>query len=344
MIMIKKIILVSALLCTLGWAAFAQEKEDNTGWFVGTGLGMNFGFDGQSFDDRPTSHNGAGIGTDFYFGYWFSNWGGFRAGFQGLSISDKFTDFGYKRYEYLHADMLIRAHRNVIPYFHIGYARIDNNAFGGGAGIAFPIYVSKRIAIVPDLKATTYSNRIYATFRNNPSLTLSATIGISINLGRKREKRTEIVTQPVIVPEIRPQIIRDTVIVTKIQHDTVRVNTNTIIHDQVITSISAGSLFDTASDVIKPAAYAELQAVVDWMHEHPGVAIQVDGHTDSVGGKEYNINLSFRRAQSVKNWLVNRGVRPSLISINGYGYSRPVADNSTPEGRQQNRRVEVRVK
>lgn len=303
---------------------------------------MNFGFDGQSFDDRPTSHNGAGIGNDLYFGYWFSDWGGFRAGFQGLSISDKYTDFGYKRYEYIHGDMLIRAHRNVIPYLHIGYARIDNGAFGGGAGIAFPIYVSKRIAIVPDLKATTYSNRIYETFRNNPSLTLSATIGISISLGKKRETRPQIVTQPVIVPEIRPEIVRDTVIVTKIQHDTVKVNT--VIHDQIISTISASSLFDTASDVIKPDAYAELQDVVDWMREHPGISIQVDGHTDNVGGMDYNIDLSFRRARSVKNWLVSRGARPSLISINGYGYSRPIADNATAEGRRRNRRVEVRVK
>lgn len=338
----KKILLFAAFL-SLGFIASAQEEEkDNTGWFVGTGLGMNFGFDGQAFDERSGSHNGAGIANDVYFGYWFSDWGGFRAGFQGLSISDKFTDFGYKRYEYLHGDMLIRAHRNIVPYLHIGYARIDNGALAGGAGIAFPIHVTKRIAIVPDIKATASSNRIYETYRNNPALTLSATVGICVSLGKKRAQKAEPVT--VIVPEVRPEIIRDTVIVTKIQHDTVKVNTNTVIHDQIIANISAGALFDTGSDVIKPAAYPELQEVVDWMNEHPGVGIQVDGHTDNVGGKDYNINLSIRRAQSVKNFLVSRGVRPSLISINGYGYSRPVADNSTKEGRQQNRRVEVRVR
>jgi OOP family OmpA-OmpF porin len=81
---------------------------------------------------------------------------------------------------------------------------------------------------------------------------------------------------------------------------------------------------------------------VNWMKEHPCKGIIVEGHTDSVGGREFNLNLSLRRAQSVKNFLVNQGARASLISIDGYGYSRPVDSNSTPEGRQRNRRVEVR--
>ena len=342
----KTVILLAAAFLSLSYSLDAQDNKYDTNWFVGPGVGMNFGFDGQSYDDRPTSHNGAGIGVDVYFGRWFSDWGGFRAGFQGLSISDKFTDFGYKRYEYLHGDMLVRAHRNIVPYVHLGYARIDRSALGGGIGVAFPIYVSKRIAIVPDFKATTYSNRIYEEYRNNPSLTLSATIGVSINLGKRAKKGPEIATQPVtvVVPEVRPQIIRDTVVVTKIQVERDTVKVDNVVHDQIIATISAAALFDTASDVLKPQAKAELLEIVEWMNEHPGVGIQVDGHTDSVGGMEYNMNLSLRRAQSVKNYLISCGVRPSLISTSGYGYTRPVADNTTPEGRQQNRRVEIRVR
>ena len=79
------------------------------------------------------------------------------------------------------------------------------------------------------------------------------------------------------------------------------------------------------------------------MKEHPDQGIIVEGHTDSVGEREFNMNLSLRRAQSVKNFLVSNGARASLISIDGYGYSRPVATNSTAEGRQKNRRVEVRI-
>ncbi len=347
----KKIALIAAALFSLCIAARAQEEaEDNSRWFVGAGLGMNFGFDGQRNTDRETSHNGAGIADDLYFGYWFSNWGGFRAGLQGLSISDKFTDFGYKRYEYVHGDMLIRAHRNVIPYIHLGWARIDNSALGGGAGIAFPLYITKRMAIVPDIKATTYSSRIYQNSKSFPALTLSATIGISVNLGKPVRKAPIVNVQPVpvtvVVPEVRPQIVRDTVVVGKVAHgssygSSSRTGNHDIDHP-VITTISAEALFDTNSDIVRPDAKEQLKEVVQWMKEHPGAGIIVEGHTDSVGGREFNLNLSLRRAQSVKNFLVNQGARASLISIDGYGYSRPVDSNSTPEGRQRNRRVEVR--
>ena len=354
----KKIALIAAALFSLCIAARAQEEpEDNSSWFVGTGIGLNFGFDGQRNTGRSTSHNGAGIADDIYFGYWFSNWGGFRAGLQGLSISDKYTDFGYKRYEYVHGDMLIRAHRSIIPYIHLGWARIDNSALGGGVGIAFPLYVSKRIAIVPDIKATTYSNRIYETYRSFPAVTLSGTLGVSINLGRPSRRPATVTVQPqpitVVTPEIRSEIVRDTVIVEKIVREpssesgssSSSSTTPTGDHDidhPVITTISAEALFDTGSDVVRPDAKDTLMDVVRWMKEHPGEGIIVEGHTDSVGGREFNLNLSLRRAQSVKNFLVSNGARASLISIDGYGYSRPVASNSTPEGRQRNRRVEVR--
>ncbi|MBQ4184226.1 MAG: OmpA family protein [Bacteroidales bacterium] len=347
----KKLALIAAALFSLCIAARAQEEtEDKSSWFVGAGLGMNFGFDGQRNTDRETSHNGAGIADDLYFGYWFSNWGGFRAGLQGLSISDKFTDFGYKRYEYVHADMLIRAHRNIIPYIHLGWARIDNSALGGGAGIAFPLYISKRVAIVPDIKATTYSSRIYQNSKSFPALTLSATLGISVNLGRPVRKTPIVNVQPVpvtvVVPEVRPTLVRDTVVVDKIAHNnsgsTSKGSGNHDVDHPVITTISAEALFDTNSDIVRADAKDKLLEVVNWMKEHPGKGIIVEGHTDSVGGREFNLNLSLRRAQSVKNFLVHNGARASLISIDGYGYSRPVASNDSPEGRQSNRRVEVR--
>ena len=350
----KKIALIAAL-CSLCFVARAQEEEtdNNSRWFVGAGLGMNFGFDGQRNTDRETSHNGAGIADDIYFGYWFSNWGGFRAGLQGLSISDKFTDFGYKRYEYVHGDMLIRAHRNIIPYIHLGWARIDNSALGGGVGIAFPLYITKRIAIVPDIKATTYSSRIYQDSKSFPALTLSGTIGISINLGKPARKPMVVNVQPqpvtVVVPEVRHEFVRDTVIVDKINHNKPLTDdsssSSTGNHDidhPVITTISAEALFDTNSDVVRPDAKDKLMEIVRWMKEHSGERIIVEGHTDSIGGRDFNLNLSLRRAQSVKNFLVSQGVRASLISIDGYGYSRPVASNNSPEGRQRNRRVEVR--
>lgn len=373
----KFFILVAALL-SLGLAASAQEERDDRWVFVGTGAGMNVGFDGQQFYDRNNSHIGAGLANDSFFGYMFSDWGGVRAGFQGLSISNKFTDFGCKRYEYLHADMLIRAGKSVVPYVHIGIGRIDNFAFGGGAGVIFPLYITKRIAIVPDFKATAYNNRIYAGSKNLPSAVVSATLGLSINLwknpGKKvKQLQEEVKVQKEVMQEQqktlkeqkealkakdealkaqeetimsikRPEIVRDTVLVTRIQHDTIVVNTITYVPNEIITTLHGDALFDTASDVINPEDYGQLEGVVNWLKENPDVGIIVEGHTDNVGGKDFNLNLSLRRAQSVKTFLVRRGIRPSLITIEGYGYTRPVADNNTEEGRRQNRRVEVRVR
>ena len=357
----KKIALIASALFALCVAAHAQEEpEIDSRWFVGTGFGMNFGFDGQRNTGRETSHNGAGIADDIYFGYWFSEWGGFRAGLQGLSISDKFTDFGYKRYEYVHGDMLIRAHRSVIPYIHLGWARIDNTALGGGVGIAFPLYISKRVAIVPDVKATTYSSRIYQNSKSFPALALSATLGISVNLGKPSRRPAIVNVQPqpvtVVVPEVRREVVRDTVIVNKIPRKASSSDSSssssspsskelTGDHDTdhpVITTIKAEALFDSNSDIVRADAKDTLMTVVNWMKDNPGKGIIVEGHTDSVGGREFNLNLSLRRAQSVKNFLISNGARASLISIDGYGYSRPVASNDTQEGRQRNRRVEVR--
>jgi outer membrane protein OmpA-like peptidoglycan-associated protein len=67
----------------------------------------------------------------------------------------------------------------------------------------------------------------------------------------------------------------------------------------------------------------------------------VEGHTDSVGGDEYNMQLSQHRAEAVRDYLVQQGVPQSTVDSRGFGKTKPVATNDTPEGRQQNRRVEL---
>lgn len=77
---------------------------------------------------------------------------------------------------------------------------------------------------------------------------------------------------------------------------------------------------------------------------YPDTYITVEGHTDSTGTTEYNQKLSERRADAVRDMLIRGGVPASRISIMGYGESDPVADNSTPEGRQSNRRVQLEIR
>ena len=100
-------------------------------------------------------------------------------------------------------------------------------------------------------------------------------------------------------------------------------------------------LFDTAKDTLKPGADLILDRLARFLQGSPGTKIIVEGHTDSVGSDEYNQTLSSRRAQSVTGGLESRGISGDRIQPVGRGKRYPVASNDTPEGRQQNRRVEI---
>jgi outer membrane protein OmpA-like peptidoglycan-associated protein len=102
-------------------------------------------------------------------------------------------------------------------------------------------------------------------------------------------------------------------------------------------------LFDTARFTLKPGAREKLAKVSGIILGHPGLKIAVEGHTDSVGGDEYNMKLSENRANSVRDFLVEQGVPAASVTSQGFGKTMPVADNATAAGRQQNRRVELVV-
>jgi outer membrane protein OmpA-like peptidoglycan-associated protein len=102
-------------------------------------------------------------------------------------------------------------------------------------------------------------------------------------------------------------------------------------------------LFDTARADLKPGAREKLSRVVGIVLSHPGLRMEVEGHTDSVGSDSYNLQLSERRAASVRSYLVTAGVAPTAVATSGRGEASPVASNATAAGRQQNRRVELIV-
>jgi len=99
--------------------------------------------------------------------------------------------------------------------------------------------------------------------------------------------------------------------------------------------------FDSAE--IRPEFTSELDAVAAVLKANPGLKVEVQGHTDSVGSEAYNKKLSLRRAQAVVNYLVSKGVDPARLKAEGYGSSMPIASNDTPEGRAKNRRVQFVV-
>jgi len=102
--------------------------------------------------------------------------------------------------------------------------------------------------------------------------------------------------------------------------------------------------FDFDSAVVKPDSYQDIRDLADFMQEYRQTSTVVEGYTDSVGTEAYNLRLSERRANAVRDVLVNQlGLAPSRVEAVGYGEADPIADNSTPEGRALNRRVEAEV-
>ena len=102
-------------------------------------------------------------------------------------------------------------------------------------------------------------------------------------------------------------------------------------------------LFDTAKYTLRPGAREKMAKVSGILLAHPSLRIEVEGHTDSVGGEEYNQRLSEQRAAAVRDYLVQNGIPMSNVTAVGFGKTRPVVSNDTAAGRQQNRRVELVV-
>ncbi|MCF8091535.1 MAG: OmpA family protein [Desulfotignum sp.] len=100
-------------------------------------------------------------------------------------------------------------------------------------------------------------------------------------------------------------------------------------------------LFDFDKAVIKPEAYPLLDEVVKIMEKNPAMSVELQGHTDNIGTKEYNMDLSSRRSNAVAKYLVEKGILRNRLATTAFGFSKPVALNGTEFGRSLNRRVEL---
>jgi OOP family OmpA-OmpF porin len=109
-------------------------------------------------------------------------------------------------------------------------------------------------------------------------------------------------------------------------------------------TLKAGALFDVGKADLKPAGISELDGVAAKLGTADLEQITVTGHTDSTGAAESNQRLSERRAEAVKAYLVQKGVKADRVVTAGKGSSNPVADNKTADGRAKNRRVEIELK
>ena len=101
--------------------------------------------------------------------------------------------------------------------------------------------------------------------------------------------------------------------------------------------------YSSASSSLLKESFAELNTLVKLLNENPSLKVEIEGHTDNVGSEQYNNNLSQKRADAVKNYLVEKGIAESRLKSRGYGFTKPIADNSTEEGRAKNRRTQIRI-
>ncbi|MGN6448045.1 MAG: OmpA family protein [Brucella intermedia] len=113
--------------------------------------------------------------------------------------------------------------------------------------------------------------------------------------------------------------------------------------DQIILNMPSSITFDTDQDQVKSQFYPTLNSVAIVLRKFNQTLVDVYGHTDSTGSVSHNQALSQRRAASVASYLGSQGIDPRRFAVIGYGASQPVAINATPEGRAQNRRVEIQI-
>jgi outer membrane protein OmpA-like peptidoglycan-associated protein len=113
--------------------------------------------------------------------------------------------------------------------------------------------------------------------------------------------------------------------------------------DELVVTFQSPILFDTDSSVLKPEARTLLNDIAGVLQKYPDTDVIVKGHTDDTGSEAHNQQLSERRAQSVRNYLVTLNVSAARLNALGFGETMPVASNSSADGRTQNRRVELQI-
>jgi OOP family OmpA-OmpF porin len=109
------------------------------------------------------------------------------------------------------------------------------------------------------------------------------------------------------------------------------------------TGVIQGIEFDRNGEKIRPGSTGTLDNAVLVLKEYPSLRILVSGHTDTDGSREFNVELSQKRANAVKAYLVNKGIDASRIETRGVAFDEPIADNDTKEGKQKNRRIEFKL-
>ncbi len=181
--------------------------------------------------------------------------------------------------------------------------------FAPDYGVGLKYFLTENLALRADVRHVLAIGSLYND--------LEATVGMAFYFGGKKEAPAPPPPPPVAaVPEVEKKMLSE---------GRARINVE----------------FDFDKSDIRPQYYDEIKQVADFMVKYPDTKVAIEGHTDNIGTEEYNQKLSQRRADSVKNYIVDKfNIDGKRLKSEGFGETRPIADNKTAEGRQQNRRVE----
>ncbi|AXK56551.1 OmpA family protein [Pseudomonas protegens] len=227
----------------------------------------------------------------------------------GLNAQYHFGTVGDALRPYVSGGVAHKSMTNVIADGHSGRDQSTFLTAGAGVKYYFTDNLFARAGVEADYKL------------DNGKWDYAPTIGLGVNFGGSGGKVAPAPVAPAPAPEPAPEAPVAEVV-----------------------RVELDVKFDFDKSVVKPNSYADIKNLADFMNQYPQTTTVVEGHTDSVGPDAYNQKLSERRANAVKQVLVNQyGVGANRVQSVGYGESRPVADNATEAGRAVNRRVEASV-
>lgn len=344
------IVLLSCfMLLALTSSGYAQIKPST---FSLTPYIGGYTFEGnQHLKTRPVYGLRAGynftrnIGVEALFGYASTDYNGTDAGgTQGTNV------YNYRLEGLYH---LMPASK-LVPFvsagvggqtvqYPAGVSDKTRAAFGYGAGLKY--FLTERVALRADVRHVLVFDSIY----NN----LEYTFGLGFVFGAPKP-----VPIPVKVEAVAPKAEEVKVVAPEqkqeipVQQEAPKVEApkaapvKTETEAQMLEKgrVTLNVEFDTGKTLVKPRYNKEIEKVAEVMKKYPELKVVIEGHTDNVGGAKYNQNLSQRRAEAIKNVLVKKyKIEASRLTAKGYGFSKPIADNKTKEGKQKNRRVEAAV-
>lgn len=125
----------------------------------------------------------------------------------------------------------------------------------------------------------------------------------------------------------------------ELSNGTAKPNTHVVGHVMRLDNL----IFEVGNSKIDPGSYSELDLLVNVLNENPSMVIQLEGHTDYVGIASDNLRLSQRRVQSVRDYLIKKGISRNRLKTKAFGGAQPLSRDNTPEAHRLNRRVEVRI-